>query len=154
MGGGGGLEETYYHTTNMSFTNITSALQLTDHGRNVFEDLMPKEELQARRRLMDTPEILHAVLVEKFLVLEIIRNIDSAYSEVFTSCMNRVWHRLYGDIVQEFLDSKRSSPMSSKKLPIPSPKQESWESAQIVWGYFPHMVSTLPRRNCMWRTAM
>jgi len=99
---------------------------------------------------MDAQEALHAVLVEKFLVLEIIRNIDNAYSEVFTACVNRIWGHLYGNIEQEFLDSRRSSPMSSKKLP----KQRSRESAQIVWGFFPYMVSPLPRRNCMRRTAM
>ena len=103
---------------------------------------------------MDAQETLHAVLVKKFLALEIIRKIDNAYSEVFTACINRVWRHLYGDIVQEFLDSRWSSPMSSKKLPIPSPKQGLKESAQIVLGSFPHMVSRLPRRNCMWRTAM
>jgi hypothetical protein len=42
--------------TNISFTNITSALQPTDHGRNGFEDLMPKEERQAVRRVMDAQE--------------------------------------------------------------------------------------------------
>lgn len=68
--------------------------------------------------------------------------------------MSRIWRHLYRDIVQEFLDSRRNSPMSSKKSPIPSPKQRSSESAQIVWGFFPHMVSPLPRRNCMRRTAM
>jgi hypothetical protein len=108
--------------TNISFTNITSALQPTDRGRNGFEDLMPKEESEAVRRVMDAQDTLHAILVEKFLVPEIIRNIDNAYSEVFTACMNRVWRRLYADIVQEFLDSRRSSPMSSKKLSIRSPK--------------------------------
>jgi hypothetical protein len=55
---------------------------------------MPKEGCQAVRRVMDAQEILHAVLVEKFLVLEIIRNIDNAYIEVFTACMNRVWRRV------------------------------------------------------------
>jgi hypothetical protein len=117
---------------NISFTDITSALQHTDHGRNGFEDLVRKEERQAVRQVMDAQETLHAVLVEKFLVLEIIRNIDSACRE----CMNRVWRRLYGDIVQEFLDSRRNSPMPSKKLPIPSPKQGSRESAQILWNSF------------------
>jgi len=38
--------------------------------------------------------------VGRFLVLGIIRNIDSAYNEVFTACLNRVWRRLYGNIVQ------------------------------------------------------
>jgi hypothetical protein len=80
---------------NISFTDITSVLQHTDHGRNDFEDSVRKEERQAFRRVVDAQETLHAVLVEKFLVLEIILNIDSAYSE----SMNRVWRRLYGDII-------------------------------------------------------
>jgi hypothetical protein len=39
-----------------NFSNITSALQPRYHGRNGFEDLMPKEELQAGRRVMDVQE--------------------------------------------------------------------------------------------------
>jgi hypothetical protein len=46
-------EETQYHMTNITFTNITTALQLTDNERNGFEGLMPKEELKACRRVMD-----------------------------------------------------------------------------------------------------
>jgi hypothetical protein len=46
-------EETQYHMINITSANITTALQPTDNDRNGFEGLMPKEELQACRRVMD-----------------------------------------------------------------------------------------------------